>query len=169
MYWQLCPIWTFALSAKPSLQPAGLKTSIPSGSQAASQSNYWIYFNLEVIGKPLCCEGTSSDAKAINQLKFSWPRTNNFSASSFYPLPLISFLSRSLSHRHTWTMAVFCMLSRHKPQRMSQCLHTVGYKSRSQWNQWLTGSCWDGRGCHRQTEELGVYENPTSLLLVSSS
>lgn len=42
------------------------------------------------------------------------------------------------------------------------------YKSCSQWNQWLTGSCWDGRRCHRKTKKsVCECKNPTSLLLFS--
>lgn len=35
---------------------------------------------------------------------------------------------------------------------VSLCTQPV-YKSCSQWNQWLTGSCWDGRRCHRKTKK----------------
>lgn len=82
-----------------------------------------------------------------------------FPSSPPSSLPLCVF--RPPSHGHVWTTAVFgiCFLTANHREWVSVFVHSQSINHvgpRWQWDQWLTGSSWDGRRCHRKTRKFSV-------------
>lgn len=90
-----------------------------------------------------------------------------FPSSPPSSLPLCVF--RPPSHGHVWTTAVFgiCFLTANHREWVSVFVHSQSINHvgpRWQWDQWLTGSSWDGRRCHRKTRNsVCECEKPASL------